>query len=577
MKKGSDRANIFGEDLDIRNGREIYTELDTNNECEEDIPKICEERDFTTESLLTKFMNITQTDESLAQNYLSSCQDDINEAIAMYFQSTLSDNTCALRPLQPRVRECLVKEPIEGLQHPYNVKRKLTDSVFNGDHYPSSPTKKTRRLHDLYKSPADIAFIGSFDQAKQHAKECDNWLIVNIQDMTNFNSHLLNRDIWRSAVIRKHLVNHFTLWQINKDGSDVRWFSRFYDVNPLPYVAILDSTTGKLLMEIKTTDHDKFSSLVEEFLSNYEFPSKQITQIPSCTEDEDLSTAIEASLKHCEHTNQSVINSIPDTPWIYSDYYPTLTPGEPITHILIRCTDGARRPVTFSQSNSIQSLFEYLKHHGVDKDRFEIVSTHPRVVLNNIDPITSFKDANLVPNIIRSLMSDTDTELSQERVAYFRGNTGQELAAELADLPYVPPFEAGTSSGDIVGYTEGVIGLVSRQHPFAQLGIGVGTGWACGVMGRKVGTSVLFLLASGIIVLQLANHSGVVQVNWGRVGEAVNTAYQGQQQQQQQQLGQTTTQLILLKLRENRLWQALAKHSYLNTGLLSGILLGLSL
>lgn len=90
--------------------------------------------------------------------------------------------------------------------------------------------------------------------------------------------------------------------------------------------------------------------------------------------------------------------------------------------------------------------------------------------------------------------------------------TGQDLEAELADIPDVPGFETGAAPGDIMGYTEGLIAIVSKQHPFAQLGIGLGTGWVCGIVGRKVGTSILFLLASGIIVLQLANHSGVVQV-----------------------------------------------------------------
>ena len=102
------------------------------------------------------------------------------------------------------------------------------------------------------------------------------------------------------------------------------------------------------------------------------------------------------------------------------------------------------------------------------------------------------------------------SEAGSPGVPFLRRNTGEELAEELENLPDVLPYDA--PPGDIVGYTEGVIGLVSKQHPFAQLGIGVGTGWLCGLVGRKVGTSVLFLLASGIIVLQLANHSGVVQV-----------------------------------------------------------------
>ena len=114
-------------------------------------------------------------------------------------------------------------------------------------------------------------------------------------------------------------------------------------------------------------------------------------------------------------------------------------------------------------------------------------------------------------------MSEEQMAMSNEQIAKrivydALRTTGQDLEAELADIPDVPGFEAGAQTGDIVGYTEGLITIVSKQHPVAQLGIGLGTGWVCGIVGRRVGTSILFLLASGIIVLQLANHSGVVQV-----------------------------------------------------------------
>lgn len=155
-----------------------------------------------------------------------------------------------------------------------------------------------------------------------------------------------------------------------------------------------------------------FLSTVENFLASY---------LPN--EDEEMSTAIAASLSQQEN---GVLSSQPSPtssqvpaptssraletseshntsegslrPWIECDYVPLLIPGDATTRILIRCLDGERRSVTFSQSQSIKELFDYLSAHGIDPTELEIVSAFPRMLLNTIEPRTSFKDANLAPS-----------------------------------------------------------------------------------------------------------------------------------------------------------------------------------
>lgn len=93
-----------------------------------------------------------------------------------------------------------------------NGKRKLPDSIFDEDYNPLNPSKKSKKLHDLFKAPLDITFKGTFEQAKQHAKVSNTLLLVNIQDPKNFDSHLINRDLWRETRVRE-LLRNFTLWQ----------------------------------------------------------------------------------------------------------------------------------------------------------------------------------------------------------------------------------------------------------------------------------------------------------------------------------------------------------------------------
>ena len=110
--------------------------------------------------------------------------------------------------------------------------------------FPSvNPSKKSKKLHDLFKAPLDITFKGTFEQvkclylwenvierntnkfnllqtyqAKQHAKVSNTLLLVNIQDPKNFDSHLINRDLWRETRVRE-LLRNFTLWQVSVSGS----------------------------------------------------------------------------------------------------------------------------------------------------------------------------------------------------------------------------------------------------------------------------------------------------------------------------------------------------------------------
>ena len=94
------------------NGTTASSGSDFNTSIDEDDPFITGE--FI--SPITKFMNVTKADESVARNYLSTCNDDLNEAIAMFCQSSspLNSATHSSPPtalVTPQVAEGTVTGP----------------------------------------------------------------------------------------------------------------------------------------------------------------------------------------------------------------------------------------------------------------------------------------------------------------------------------------------------------------------------------------------------------------------------------------------------------------------------------
>lgn len=78
-----------------------------------------------------------------------------------------------------------------------NSTRELFQNHVTSSAQPSTKTSAVpSRLSELFRPPVDITFCGSFQAARDYAKEQNKWLIVNVQDMSDFNCQVLNRDIW---------------------------------------------------------------------------------------------------------------------------------------------------------------------------------------------------------------------------------------------------------------------------------------------------------------------------------------------------------------------------------------------
>jgi hypothetical protein len=104
------------------------------------------------------------------------------------------------------------------------------------------------------------------------AKSCERnqWLLVNIQDVTEFACQVLNRDVWRNQTVKDIVQSNFVFWQVFEvylfqfdechflqsyiDTGEGKRVCAYYNIQHFPYVAILDPRTGEMLKQIHTND-----------------------------------------------------------------------------------------------------------------------------------------------------------------------------------------------------------------------------------------------------------------------------------------------------------------------------------
>lgn len=162
-------------------------------------------------------------------------------------------------------------------------------------------------LANLFQPPVDLLFSGSFREAKQKGADEHRYLVVNIQAVDEFASHVLNRDTWKDKGLRSVLKKHGILWQFYGSEAQGQEFRSLYPACcvTLPQVAIIDPRTGELLHNwSREAPADAVSKKLSELMQSHpleslERPSKRSkVQNPrsDATEDDMLAAAIAASL-----------------------------------------------------------------------------------------------------------------------------------------------------------------------------------------------------------------------------------------------------------------------------------------
>ncbi|XP_038125134.1 FUN14 domain-containing protein 1-like [Cyprinodon tularosa] len=111
--------------------------------------------------------------------------------------------------------------------------------------------------------------------------------------------------------------------------------------------------------------------------------------------------------------------------------------------------------------------------------------------------------------------------------------------------------------------------LGAKRSVATQIAIGGVSGWCAGYLFQKVGKVAATAVGGGLLLLQIANNSGYIQVDWKRVEKDVNKA--------KKQLKKGTDQAVPeLNTFMERSTEFVKKNVVVTSGFVGGFLLGLA-
>ncbi|KAK0624819.1 hypothetical protein B0T17DRAFT_616985 [Bombardia bombarda] len=186
---------------------------------------------------------------------------------------------------------------------------------------PSRPPTNSRatRLAELFRPPYDLMSHIPLDEAREEGKEAQKWIMVNLQDMSDFNCQALNRDIWKDEPIRALVRENFIFLQYEKNDHMAEQYINFYlpnqshdNPNNYPHVSIIDPRTGeqvKVWSGIPFPTALEFHAHLAEFLDRYSLADdaknpvtkakrpERVIDVDRMTEEEMLALAMQNSLE----------------------------------------------------------------------------------------------------------------------------------------------------------------------------------------------------------------------------------------------------------------------------------------
>ncbi|RKP29839.1 hypothetical protein METBISCDRAFT_17674 [Metschnikowia bicuspidata] len=255
-----------------------------------------------------------------------------------------------------------------------------------------------RRLADLFKPPFDIMSRVSLDEAKVLARGEEKWILVNIQDNSEFQCQVLNRDFWLNSGVKSAVRRNFKFLQYQVDSTWGEMFCNFYHVDSYPYICILDPMTCERVRQWpsgKVPDTVDWLTDVELFLEKFLLGSGAQNPIvehevrfdpDSMSEEQQIEYALRQSIAN-DPSQGLQKTPEPDVPADPFDSIITQDHIEPssgtVTRIQVRFSTGKRLVHKFDfENDKVVRIYEWLKHvfsqneesiYGIGPDdRFQI-------------------------------------------------------------------------------------------------------------------------------------------------------------------------------------------------------------
>ena len=285
-------------------------------------------------------------------------------------------------------------------------------------------TSTQRRLANLFRPPFDIMEKFDIDNAKTLGRQQKKWILINIQDSSEFACQVLNRDFWSNSLVKDKVRESFVFLQYQNNSPNGQTYVNFYSSEKLPHIAILDPLTGERVYKFtegEVPNVEEWLEEVDDFLSKFSLSPNSNNPIvkheakfdpDALTEEQQIEYAMKQSVRD-NGTEEDPIDvdddvdnkdnqqksepepepksepksepldtfeSIPP-----QDY--TVNESSPSTRVQIRFPSGQRLIHKFNLDAKVVELYQWLKFvlsqqdYGIgSEERFSITNTSNRAI-----------------------------------------------------------------------------------------------------------------------------------------------------------------------------------------------------
>lgn len=196
------------------------------------------------EELARRLAGPAETDEQLARRLAGPAEDEVRAPLPARTERLYGDNPSYIPGMIDRTMRGLSQSRTQDVGA---FQQFQPGTSAEGAAQPSSSAANAG-LSDLFKPPQDVLYVADFEVAKQKASNDNTWLLVNVQNPSEFATHQLNRDTWSNPLVKDLLKSQFVFWQTNFDTPDGVKVTTFYQLLEYPATLILDPITGAKML-----------------------------------------------------------------------------------------------------------------------------------------------------------------------------------------------------------------------------------------------------------------------------------------------------------------------------------------
>ena len=371
------------------------------------------------DNLVMQFMELTGCKLNEAEFYLEAENYEISAAIDMYYASTDNnpnhENQSNYEPKSKKPKLVPLKNDQLIANNNNFTNASNTAHLFGAKHHwHSANQSKNLTLANLFAPPDKIMFKGGYNDARYFSKIKNKYLLVNIQAPREFDSHQLNRDVWKNEQIIEIITKNFIFWQCEKETNDGITYINLYNIKrKLPHIAIIDPITGQkckqwtgfIPPQILYSDLALF--LVDNPLPTFDINTNILsssslekttintnTIITESKKDKSIDINIASDLSDNDNEKNKELkikNMIP------LDEEPKQ--GDNVLTIQLILPDGKKLKRNFLLTDTIHHVYTFALHHATNEN-FDLYTSFPRKMLNKNDTTTVLQ-ADLKNAVIR--------------------------------------------------------------------------------------------------------------------------------------------------------------------------------